>query len=184
MIPHTLASSEWENGVEQLLACLNPWLIEQWQTCLVAATNEPYYQPALSPMTLNQIQFAHGYVNSALHELAHWCTAGPERRKLPDFGYWYAPDGRNREQQRAFEVVEVKPQAKEWHFAQACARPFHVSVDNLSGEVTDSAPFKAAVLQQARLYHEQGLPDRATQVVRRLAACFATDPRQFTFLEC
>ena len=38
---------------------------------------------------------------------------------LPDYGYWYAPDGRNAEQQSAFYSVEVKPQAIEALFCEA-----------------------------------------------------------------
>ncbi|GAM69307.1 transporting ATPase [Vibrio sp. JCM 19236] len=26
-----------------------------------------------------------------MHEIAHWCVAGPKRRLLEDFGYWYEP---------------------------------------------------------------------------------------------
>ena len=159
--------------------------MDQWQTCLVAAEQEPFYLPASSAdaKALHQIQFAHGYFNSVLHELAHWCLAGAERRLLPDFGYWYAPDGRTAEQQRAFELVEVKPQAIEWHFAQACGRRFQVSVDNLSGEPTDSEPFQAMVLQQAKNYQQLGLPSRAQTAVEQLSLCFGTDSKQFQF-EC
>ena len=181
MIPHQLSNTQWEAGVQQLLDCLNPWLIAEWQTCLVAAVDEPFYQPANESTSLHQIQFAHGYFNSVLHELAHWCVAGPERRLLPDFGYWYAPDGRSSEQQRKFECVEVKPQAIEWHFAKACGRPFQVSVDNLSGQPTDPEPFQKAVLGQARRYRQEGLPSRAAQVVTLMAFSFNTNPMLFRF---
>lgn len=59
--------------------------------------------------------------NSALHEISHWTIAGAKRRLLPDLGYWYAPDGRTKEQQDLFEQVEIKPQAIEWLFAQSLA---------------------------------------------------------------
>ena len=103
VVRHYLAAQHWEAGVEELLACLNPWLMANWQTAIVAAVDEPFYQPADSDHPIAEIQFAHGYFNSVLHELAHWCVAGAERRKLPDFGYWYEPDGRTAEQQALFE---------------------------------------------------------------------------------
>lgn len=62
--------------------------------------------------------------NSALHEISHWTIAGKERRLLADLGYWYAPDGRTREQQALFEQVEVKPQAIEWLLPQLLAASF------------------------------------------------------------
>ena len=62
--------------------------------------------PAQQPGALNRIVFTHDYFASALHEVAHWCVAGPERRRLTDYGYWYAPDGRTEKQQMEFERVE------------------------------------------------------------------------------
>ena len=167
-----LAAEHWEADVDRLLACLNPWLKRQWQTQLVAGVDEPIYLPAIGDASLHRIVFAHGYFNSALHELAHWCVAGTERRLLEDYGYWYCPDGRNAEQQAAFEQVEVKPQALEWWFALACGRRFRTSRDNLGGEATDSRPFRAAVQRQAQQYQQQGLPQRAHQVVQLLTHNF------------
>ena len=172
VLTHSLATEHWESGVERLLACLNPWLIAHWQTALIAASDEPFYQPASRAGELNEIRFAHGYFNSALHELAHWCIAGQHRRTLPDFGYWYEPDGRSAQQQALFEQVEVKPQAIEWHFARACARRFRVSIDNLSAAATDSQPFQQAVAVQAQDYSDHGLPARAAAIAKRLAQSF------------
>ncbi|MFC3701491.1 elongation factor P hydroxylase [Reinekea marina] len=169
---HTLPTEKWESGVEQLLACLNPWLESNWQTTLVAAPEEPFYKPASLKGSYHQIQFAHGYFSSALHELAHWCVAGENRRLLPDYGYWYEPDGRTAEQQKLFEQVEVKPQAIEWHFTQACQRTFNVSADNLTGEATDISRFQKSVTMQMRYYEQHGLPKRASSIKQRLQAAF------------
>src|SRR3546814_2809228 len=49
--------------------------------------------------------------------VAHWCLAGAARRRQDDYGYWYAADGRDLEQQHLFEQVEVKPQALELLFS-------------------------------------------------------------------
>lgn len=169
---HPLAPEFWEAGVETLLAALNPWLKAEYQTCLVAAVEEPFYQPASDRNCYHEIQFAHGYFNSALHELSHWCIAGPERRLLPDFGYWYEPDGRDAEQQKQFEQVEIKPQAIEWHFAEACQRPFRVSIDNLHGGAGNETAFAHAVAQQKQQYAKVGLPERAARIVELLQKAF------------
>lgn len=170
-----LAVEHWEADVDRLLICLNPWLSRQWQTQLVAGCDEPIYLPANADARLHRIVFAHGYFNSALHELAHWCVAGKERRLLEDYGYWYCPDGRNAQQQQAFEQVEVKPQALEWWFALASGRRFRTSRDNLGGELTDSRPFRIAVQRQAQAYLQQGLPERARQLVQLLIQGFNQD---------
>lgn len=167
-----LAREFWEADVDRLLATLNPWLERQWGACLWAGATEPVYLPATTQQPLHRIVFAHGYFNSALHELAHWCLAGAQRRLLEDYGYWYCPDGRNAEQQAAFEQVEVKPQALEWWLVAACGRRFRTSRDNLGGTATDDRPFRRAVQQQAQRYLNEGLPERAAQAVDLLTQAF------------
>lgn len=134
-------------------------------TRLIAGDDEPIYLPANDDCAHNQLIFAHGFYESALHEISHWCIAGEERRKLVDFGYWYEPDGRTAEQQRAFEIVEVKPQAVEWLLSEACGRKFHISTDNLDAEpeVVEAGrrKFARAVWEEAQKYLEYGLPARA-----------------------
>lgn len=164
--------AHWEAGVVELLDCLNPWLEQDWQTQLVAGSGDPVYLPAAEADVFHRIVFAHGYFNSALHELAHWCLAGSERRLKEDYGYWYCPDGRNPGQQAAFEQVEVKPQAIEWWLATATGRPFRTSTDNLNGTPTDSLPFRRAVRRQAERYLSDGLPVRAKVAIRQLCAQF------------
>ena len=181
----TLPKPHWEPGVEHLLATLNPWLTQSWNTRLVPGAGEPLYLPADSQSPHHRIFFAHGYFNSALHELAHWCLAGERRRRLEDYGYWYCPDGRDAEQQAAFEQVEVKPQAIEWWLTLACGRVFRTSLDNLSGEATDSRPFRTRVQAQAVVYAREGLPSRAETAVALLCEAFG-QPRAdaSVFLEC
>ena len=146
-------------------------------TILVRGDEEPLYLPASKQegRLHHQVVFAHGYFASALHETAHWCIAGKRRRLLTDFGYWYQPDGRSNEQQRAFERVEVKPQALEWIFSQSCGFPFKFSVDNLDGEVGDLGPFKANVHAQVMHYLEHGLPRRADHFATSLREHYGTD---------
>jgi elongation factor P hydroxylase len=143
-------------------------------TKLVSGTDEPIYLPSDSECNYHRVTFAHGFFASALHEISHWCVAGSERRKLIDYGYWYQPDGRTASQQASFEKVEVKPQALEWILSMACKRDFSVSVDNLSGELTDNKYFKQAVYQQVCDYITTGLPSRAERMVANLSSHFQT----------
>ncbi|MBD2859634.1 elongation factor P hydroxylase [Spongiibacter sp. KMU-158] len=141
------------------------------QTVLIGGADEPFYQPG-EKEELHRLYFREDFARSALHESAHWCIAGKARRALADFGYWYAADGRNAQQQYAFEQVEVKPQALEWLFCKAAGLAFQVSVDNLDGESTDDFPFKLAVWQQVQCYLQSGLPVRAAQFREALAQYF------------
>ena len=109
-----------------LSGCFNRAFSLTENTVLEGGANEPYYRPG-SP---NVIYFREDYSRSALHEVAHWCVAGAARRGLPDYGYWYAPDGRDEAQQAAFYGVEVRPQAIEKMFCEALGIDFKVSVDN------------------------------------------------------
>src|SRR5690606_41366486 len=68
-------------------------------TVLVRGGDEPIYLPADEQHPQHRVIFAHGFYASALHEIAHWCIAGPERRLLVDYGYWYRPDGRTEAEQ-------------------------------------------------------------------------------------
>jgi elongation factor P hydroxylase len=143
------------------------------RTQLVGGAPEPLYQPAPVTGDDHRIVYREDFFSSALHEVAHWCIAGGERRKRVDYGYWYAPDGRDLLQQRQFEQAEVKPQAIEWHFALACAVPFRVSVDNLHGRRGDGLAFAVAIAEQAQDYLRNRLPPRAEQFRLALAQAFA-----------
>ncbi|MEC7119203.1 MAG: elongation factor P hydroxylase [Pseudomonadota bacterium] len=154
------------------------WLIGLFTHCfsaqrvrLARSPDEPEYLPA-SECQPAQILFAHGFFASALHEISHWCIAGTERRKLPDLGYWYAPDGRTREQQSLFEQVEVKPQALEWLFTAACNRKFRVSLDNLNGDAGHGEQFKdhVSIRAQALLTGSAPIPADAKILLAQLMA--------------
>jgi elongation factor P hydroxylase len=158
--------------INDLMRLFNGLFQETENTLLVAGGDEPIYLPADDQHAQHRLIFAHGFYESALHEISHWCIAGPERRKQVDFGYWYEPDGRSAQQQRAFEQVEVKPQAVEWILSEACGRRFYVSTDNLNGDPaaveTGLARFRQAVWVQACHYLEHGLPPRAEVLKKAL----------------
>ncbi len=146
-----------------VITSFNNLFIERENTQLVGGGSEPYYHPAESGEPA-RIIFRDDYVSSALHEISHWCIAGAARRRLPDFGYWYEPDGRTDEQQKIFEQVEIKPQAVEWALSLAAGVRFHFSADNLANGGVVSDTFKRAVWQQCCVYLQQGLPDRAQRL--------------------
>ncbi|MFZ0022326.1 elongation factor P hydroxylase [Acinetobacter sp.] len=157
--------------VDWLILHFNHWF-SHLNVTLVRGEFEPEYFPA-STDSPARIQFAHGFFNSALHEISHWTIAGDKRRLLPDLGYWYAPDGRTREQQALFEQVEIKPQAIEWMFAQAFGRKFRVSLDNLTGDGGDGTSFKDHVYAQVQAYFNgtAKLPRDAQRLIQSICAC-------------
>jgi len=163
---------------EPVMALFAELFAESERTILVRGEREPVYLPRGGDRASAQVVFAHGFVSSALHEVAHWCVAGSARRELTDYGYWYKPDGRTAEEQRAFEQVEVKPQALEWIFSRAAGIAFNFSADNLGdgGAVTSDAwaLFQKNVWVQVRRYLAQGLPERAARFAAALAERFET----------
>ena len=116
--------------VQWLMAVFARWFAHR-QTVLVRGDDEPQYYAKTAELPA-QIVFAHGFFASCLHEISHWCIAGQRRRGLDDFGYWYAPDGRDAAQQHEFEQVEIAPQALECLFTLALGKRFRVSTDNLN----------------------------------------------------
>jgi hypothetical protein len=155
---------------------------DRLNTRLLGGADEPIYIPAglttgeagLGPVeTYHRLYFRHDYLSSALHESAHWCIAGAQRREQVDFGYWYSPDGRSSQQQQLFEQAEVRPQALEWMFSVACGQRFRVSADNLASDQGASGDFVAAVVEQAQSWCAGGsLPPRGRLFIQALADRF------------
>lgn len=121
---------------------------------------EPLYVPEVGGRPA-EIRYRADYFASALHEVAHWSLAGAARRRLPDYGYWYAPDGRDLCAQARFEAVEVAPQALEWLFAEAAGYPFRVSIDNLDAGSVTLLRFQSALNAERERRLRFGLPPRA-----------------------
>jgi elongation factor P hydroxylase len=132
------------------------------RTVLVGGGVEPVYLPSDDPSSRpHRVIYREDYFARALHEVAHWCLAGAERRKREDYGYWYSPDGRNQDEQSAFESVEARPQALERIFSEACEFPFHLSADNLTLGVESSRRFEDQVDAERMRLLVKGLPRRA-----------------------
>jgi len=174
-----------KQDVSELESIFNSLFNGAEQTELKSGGDEPIYLPSSDKNALAQIISTRDYFSSALHEVSHWCIAGLERRRLVDFGYWYEPDGRNEIKQKEFELVEVKPQALEWLFAEACGIKFRLSVDNLEQATNEqefkgaSDQFKQAVLDQTLNYLElENVPKRALVFIEALLAYFRPDVRK------
>jgi len=160
--------------IKDLIEIFDSLFRQSHGTVLVKGDDEPIYLPRDEENPFDRIVFAHGYFASALHEISHWCIAGKRRLRLVDYGYWYKPDGRSREEQIQFEKVEVKPQALEMIFSMACNKPFTFSRDNLDGPPHDTRPFQTKVLDQVHRYLNRGLPKRASRLVTALTAFYGT----------
>jgi elongation factor P hydroxylase len=137
----------------------------QTHTKLVGGASEPLYEPGEREARL---YFREDYASSALHEIAHWCIAGADRRQQPDYGYWYR-EKRDIKQQRTFETVEVKPQALEWIFSVAAGVGFRVSRDNFDESTLDMNEFSAEV-HAAVIALLDGLPPRGERFIHALVA--------------
>ena len=149
----------------QIVNCFHYLFASAYQVRLVPGGEEPFYRASRQGEPA-EIIFRADYPASALHEVAHWCLAGWQRRQQDDYGYWYISE-RSVQQQRAFEVVESKPQALEWLFAEAAGVAFRVSSDQV-----DRLPSDAFVEQVRRSKCEliNRLPRRAETFRKGLLA--------------
>lgn len=151
-------------NLSEFTKLINTRYLHQFNTLLMGGFDEPLYLPGQehNPAV---IRFTKDYYRSALHELAHWCVAGKERRKLEDYGYWYVPDGRNQQQQNEFYDCEIKPQAIEWAFSIVCGIKFDVSVDNINKDVSGDQSFRKAVRSQLITCLNDSFPCRANELL-------------------
>ncbi|MBE9537941.1 MAG: elongation factor P hydroxylase [Proteobacteria bacterium] len=164
--------------VKRVEAVFSRCFLARANTRLSGGYAEPLYLPAEKTGQMNVLRYREDFFASALHEVAHWCIAGSTRRLQTDFGYWYAPDGRNVAQQQAFENVEYKPQALEWFFARACGHNFRISADNLDGSAAGQGlndAFELRVLVQAKHWCRVGLPPDGSLFFRALCREFGAE---------
>ncbi|WP_428771729.1 elongation factor P hydroxylase [Vibrio sp.] len=162
---------------QDLIDIFHQTFFTTYNTELVLGGEEPIYLPANDQVPYHRIVFARGFYASALHEIAHWCVAGPERRLLEDFGYWYHPDGRSETVQAEFEQVEIRPQAYEWILSRSAGFPFSVSCDNLHGDFEpDRLGFMTKVQQEVLTILRRGLPPRVQQLSDALRSFYHTAP--------
>jgi elongation factor P hydroxylase len=169
---------------QDLIKIFNDTFFDQFNTKLELGGDEPIYLPADDSIPHHRIIFARGFYASGMHEIAHWCVAGPERRLLEDFGYWYEPDGRTEQVQAEFEKVEIRPQAYEWILSKSAGFPFTVSCDNLNGDFEpDRLQFMAKVRQEVGKIFEQGIPERVRMLSDALRAFYQVPELAFEQFE-
>ncbi len=159
-----------KHHADDLIRLFNNLFSEAYRCHLVRGGDEPLYQPATGKGDYHQLQFAHGYFASALHEIAHWCIAGAQRREQVDFGYWYHPY-RDAALQAEFEAAEVVPQALEWILSDAAGFRYRPSLDNLELR-PDPGPFLQRVQGAKAQMLTDGLPERAARFSRALAGFY------------
>ncbi len=165
---------------EDLVKLFNYCFANTENTILVGGAEEPIYEPASDNRQYHHVIFTRDYFSSALHEIAHWCIAGQERRNHVDYAYWYHPDGRDPYQQAKFEAAEVKPQAIEHAFSLASNIKFRVSIDNLENEQSSSDKFERTVDKQLAIFIQSGFNSR-TQLFLNALHDFYNTPSLTTF---
>ncbi len=166
---------------QDLIEVFNHTFLKQYNTKLELGGDEPIYLPADDKNPHHRIIFARGFYASGLHEIAHWCVAGPKRRLLEDFGYWYEPDGRTEQVQLEFEKVEIRPQAYEWILSVSGGFPFNVSCDNLHGDFEpDRIAFMQKVHNEVVQILSQGMPTRVKQLSEALRSFYHVAPLDVT----
>jgi elongation factor P hydroxylase len=166
-LSHTLSKKPSQLSASNIIDLFNHTFEQDFNTVLQGEADEPFYAPAVDNDAA-KVLFRDDYVSSAMHEISHWTIAGNARRLLEDYGYWYETDGRNPVQQKAFEGVEVRPQAVELLLHYAADLPFRVSVDNLSLPEYDTSVFERKVADQVSCFFD---PNKADNVPVR-AMCF------------
>jgi len=166
-----------DKNAKHLIVLFNSVFGRAYNVVLSSDSGEPDYRASTEPTMPNVVNFANGYFNSALHEIAHWVIAGELRRKQDDYGYWYAEDGRSPEQQKLFQQLEVFPQAIEKAFCEALERSFQASIDNLDNPLSKAeiVRFENEIEAKKCQLQEQGFPSRAQQFLNALSTQFAYD---------
>ena len=149
----------------QLIQVFDDTVGRRHATRLQGGAAEPLYQPGDCESV---IFFREDYISSALHEVAHWCIAGADRRAQSDYGYWYRAN-RNEPEQRSFERAEARPQALEWIMSEAAGTSFRVSCDSFSEATLDLPRFRRMVRVQVPGLLRR-LPPRAVYFVNGLLA--------------
>ena len=132
-----------EPSAADIVAVFNQCFAQTYAVEMRGGADEPLYLPANLDKPAELI-FREDFPASALHEAAHWCIAGEQRRKQPDFAYTYIAAPRSDAQQALFFASELRTQTLESVFAQAANVIFNPSADNLT---VDVAVFASAIAQ-------------------------------------
>ena len=152
---------------EAIAAVFNATFAATFATVMIPGAPEPLYLPGegIHPA---RIFYRSDFAASALHEAAHWCIAGPTRRRLVDYGYRYVCPPRGVHEKRAFFDAELNVQALECVFAQAVGLPFRISADDFAVTEEERAAFEAAVAHRCNERRAARLPPRTATFLAAL----------------
>lgn len=150
-----------------IAACFNEAFSSSHHTRMLGGAQEPLYLPATDTQPA-RLYYREDFAASALHEAAHWCIAGRQRRTQVDFGYAYQPPPRSDTQQRRFFALEVRTQALESLFAAAAGVCFQPSADNLGSDIAPFAAQIERVVPQVQRWVATSADRRARQLLTAL----------------
>ena len=119
---------------------------KKYRVRLIGGAVEPIYLPPTNKKT-GAICFREDFVSSALHEVAHWCIAGRDRRKMVDFGYEYISPPRDEVAQIIFFQAETRVQGLERLFSEVLGVSFSVSLDNLDCDQVTAKKMPKLILE-------------------------------------
>ena len=119
---------------------------KKYRVRLIGGAMEPIYLPPTNKKT-GAICFREDFVSSALHEVAHWCIAGRDRRKMVDFGYEYISPPRDEVAQIIFFQAETRVQGLERLFSEVLGVSFSVSLDNLDCDQVTAKKMPKLILE-------------------------------------
>ena len=94
-----------EPSAADIVAVFNQCFAQAYAVEMRGGADEPLYLPATLDKPAELI-FREDFPASALHEAAHWCIAGEQRRNSPDFAYTYIAAPRSDAQQALFFAAE------------------------------------------------------------------------------
>ena len=131
---------------ETISDLFNSTFEKKYRVRLVGGATEPIYLPPTNKKT-GVIFFREDFVSSALHEVAHWCLAGRDRRKMVDFGYEYISPPRDEIAQKIFLQAETRVQGLERLFSEVSGVSFLASLDNLDCDEVTTKKMPKLVLE-------------------------------------
>lgn len=170
---------------EELAALFNMVFEGSEQTVLIATDDEPHYLPKGDDRLDYRIFYTRDSYTSLMHEVAHWCRAGVDRRQLPDYGYWYQAGNRLPPAQQLYVQSESKTQALEWIFCVAAGLRLQIIPENQPHSFEPSPEFKRSIYDAALNYLRRGLSDRSERFKQTLLSHYQKhiifDERLFLF---
>ena len=152
----------------EIATVFNNCFADAERTVMRGGADEPLYVPATSRGPA-KLLYREDFAASALHEAAHWCIAGRDRRRLLDFGYSYTPPPRDPAQQAKFFAAELKTQTLESLFANAAGISFKPSADNLETDLRAFGERVAARQPTMQQWLERSVDQRAAVFTAALA---------------